>query len=807
MRVLFLAANPFESGRLTLDKEYREISESKELTKYRDEIEIFSAWAVRPKDFFNNINKYEPDVLHFCGHGEENGDLIFEDDNGNNKYLSKEVIEKIIKSIAGKIKLIVFNNCHSYVQAETAVKHVDVTIGMNDKIEDEAAIKFALQLYSSIGYGLSVNQAFEQAKSLMMTENEKWYDVPFMFKKPELNIDDYYLVNTINSNPKNIDNTEINIGNNYGQINISTDNSVIKAIYNSKSNNKNNFKFKKIYISSTKKDLYDYQEAVKEVLEDLKEQYSEIEYRISNDKDNIKKRISEIDKCDLFIGIYAWNYGYIPIDEKLSITESEYNYVNEKSISSFCYVIDREYPWKISLVEFETYDKLKKFREKVLNFHKEKFRSPDHLKSLVSGDLTKLLLSVQSDENENIDLVKEYKRVLSKIYSKLKMLGDVGNNKSFDMDKVYIPLTVNSDSKYLKDSHGFKEEFSEISKADNKSIEGKELIKTSEKVSVILGEPGMGKSTLLYYLTYRESIKDNGLFPIFIKLSDLDKNDKSIEDNLITSVKQIISDNNIDDTVKNLIKKNKVLILLDGLDEVISNSVRERIEYFLKRYETVKVIITSRKTGYKDIGISNISYEIDRLPIKKMKDYINNWFFDNKKDGKNLIDSIERKESTRIRELAQNPFLLSIICLIFEESKSLPKRRLDLYKKCTDTLLNIIKEKGRKNLFGQLIKEDFLKDLAYHFFNKDINEFSRIELSRIISNTCNRNRKNCNEDEIIDEIVFNSGILQKVGEKYIFIHRTFFEYYVACKFSETENLKDKILENFDNAKWEEPIRL
>ena len=60
---------------------------------------------------------------------------------------------------------------------ENDCDHVDVAIGMNTSIGDEAALVFASQFYSSIGFGKSIKTAFDQAKAALMLEGipEKTY--------------------------------------------------------------------------------------------------------------------------------------------------------------------------------------------------------------------------------------------------------------------------------------------------------------------------------------------------------------------------------------------------------------------------------------------------------------------------------------------------------------------------------------------------------------------------------------------------------------------------------------------------------
>ncbi|MCA9714061.1 MAG: hypothetical protein KC468_05115, partial [Myxococcales bacterium] len=68
-RVLFLAANPADTGRLALERELREIKAVVRQSALRDRLELFSEWAVRPGDLQEHLLRYRPALVHFSGHG------------------------------------------------------------------------------------------------------------------------------------------------------------------------------------------------------------------------------------------------------------------------------------------------------------------------------------------------------------------------------------------------------------------------------------------------------------------------------------------------------------------------------------------------------------------------------------------------------------------------------------------------------------------------------------------------------------------------------------------------------------------
>lgn len=179
--VLFLASNPIDQVQLRLDEEARSITEMITKSKHRDSIRFQTCWAVQPKDVLQAINEYNPSIVHFSGHGSDNDEIIFQTNNGTAKIVSKEAIVQTMVASSEEIRLVFFNTCYSRNQAEAVVEHVECAIGMNTSIGDEAALIFSSQFYSSIGFGLSVKKAFEQAKALLMLEGILEQETPELF--------------------------------------------------------------------------------------------------------------------------------------------------------------------------------------------------------------------------------------------------------------------------------------------------------------------------------------------------------------------------------------------------------------------------------------------------------------------------------------------------------------------------------------------------------------------------------------------------------------------------------------------------
>mgnify|MGYP002072872357 CR=1 FL=1 len=192
--VLFLAANPLDQEQLRLDEEVRAIAEMIRKSEHRDAVRLESRWAVRPLDVLQAINECQPRIVHFSGHGSDQEEIVFQDNAGSAKLVSKEAIVQTMAAASGDIQLVFFNTCYSRGQAEAVVQHVAAAIGMNTSIGDEAARVFSAQFYSAIGFGHSIARAFQQAKAALMLEGIPEDSTPELFVAEGLNVDDLVLV-------------------------------------------------------------------------------------------------------------------------------------------------------------------------------------------------------------------------------------------------------------------------------------------------------------------------------------------------------------------------------------------------------------------------------------------------------------------------------------------------------------------------------------------------------------------------------------------------------------------------------------
>jgi hypothetical protein len=63
--------------------------------------------------------------------------------------------------------------------------------------------------------------------------------------------------------------------------------------------------------------------------------------------------LNEVEDSDIFIGIYAHRYGYVPQHSEISITEQEFEHAVHHGKKIFCFLVDENYPWSPKMIEAE----------------------------------------------------------------------------------------------------------------------------------------------------------------------------------------------------------------------------------------------------------------------------------------------------------------------------------------------------------------------------------------------------------------------------------------------------------------------
>lgn len=191
-RLLFAYSTPLNASPLRLGTEEKQIKEALRAITDRDKIRIDTIPAVELKDFSNAFNRYRPNILHISSHGNQEH-IALENEKGQAMIVDGDILINIVKIAGKQLKIVVLNACESSKMAASLTDVVDIAIGMNVSIGDDAARAFAVQLYSSIGENIPIGLAFEQARFAISANGISEADTPVLHYKKGIRPEKYHL--------------------------------------------------------------------------------------------------------------------------------------------------------------------------------------------------------------------------------------------------------------------------------------------------------------------------------------------------------------------------------------------------------------------------------------------------------------------------------------------------------------------------------------------------------------------------------------------------------------------------------------
>jgi hypothetical protein len=213
---------------------------------------------------------------------------------------------------------------------------------------------------------------------------------------------------------------------------------------------------KKVYISSTFRDLKDHREKVIDFFQKFPDKFELIsmEYYVAEDIPPVDKCIQDVMNCDIYILILANRYGFIPDGTATSVTETEYQTAKKyhKEILAFI-TDDKSFPADEDgdvEVKKQKLAQLKKTVRAATLTHPEDFISPDGLTVQLSESLMKrLFLDYQIADQRKLccDRSLQFSEYLkNRTRNKLKVFIIHGNKKELGRNMInrFLFFTLNT---------------------------------------------------------------------------------------------------------------------------------------------------------------------------------------------------------------------------------------------------------------------------------------------------------------------------------------------------------------------------
>ncbi|MEH1796439.1 NACHT domain-containing protein [Nostoc sp.] len=353
-------------------------------------------------------------------------------------------------------------------------------------------------------------------------------------------------------------------------------------------------------------------------------------------------------------------------------------------------------------------------------------------------------------------------------------------------------------------------------------------VANNKQYLMVLGGPGAGKSTFVRKMGL-EALKgkkggfEHACIPVFIELKTFASSNINIE-KFIAEEFHTCGFPSPDQFTAKALEKGKLLILLDGLDEVPTKSLTEaisEIQNFVDKYDKNRFIASCRTAAYRssfrrfsDVGMAD--FDDDQI-----QQFIDNWFHceadKQAKTGEKCWDLLQKPEHEAAKELAHTPLLLTFLCLVYDRSQSFPDNRSVLYRKALRILLEewasekrILRDEIYQGLHTEL-EELLLSEIAYTGFESDRLFFSQRDIVGQIKTFLASNLnapQHLNGESVLDAIAIQQGILVERAEHvFSFSHLTLQEYLTAQYIDDHRQIEKLVTEHLTVQRWKEVFLL
>lgn len=309
----------------------------------------------------------------------------------------------------------------------------------------------------------------------------------------------------------------------------------------------------------------------------------------------------------------------------------------------------------------------------------------------------------------------------------------------------------------------------------------------NESITNIIGIAGQGKSTILRKL-FVEQICNGNKIPFFIELR------KVSEDGIRKSLHNILTNlglNPSDVEVEELLASKKILLMLDGFDEI--NSERKNIILHeivrLNLTHSLQIITTSRPGTAICSEPSIVNHRVELLVENDILSIIE------KLNGNN--GTIDKEQLPKIKETIKNnknlisvmtsPILVTLFHVCYPYMDIIPNNTVEFYSNLFMTLYlrhdkvkNFDREKSSSLSHNDAY--DCFCALCFYSIFKNSYDFTEQTLVEYTKKSMQLKGKhdNCGPETLAMDFVDVTCLIQREGyNKYIFIHKSIQEYHAA----------------------------
>ncbi len=306
----------------------------------------------------------------------------------------------------------------------------------------------------------------------------------------------------------------------------------------------------------------------------------------------------------------------------------------------------------------------------------------------------------------------------------------------------------------------------------------------------ILGAPGAGKSTFLKYLALQciEGKLEPQRVPIFIALREIAE--PLSRKSLFEAIAQVYQHTcNLEpEVLSQLFKQGDILLLLDGEDEIAEDLSKQLVLTNFSLFYRNHVVISCRTAAHQRLHQDFTQASLEPFDHNQIQAFLDQWFEHSTKTKAGFLDWLGQiqTDSRQSYELAETPLLLTLLCMTFENSSSLPQGKLQIYELAFESLLDDWNSNHMtpwSSAFAQRSHGDkmrILKAIASAGFSQPEKRFSATRRFIAKAQLTNEDLANLSAKDFLNDIERLYGLIQQEGwNSYRFSHLSFHEYLMA----------------------------
>ncbi|NEZ65914.1 NACHT domain-containing protein [Leptolyngbyaceae cyanobacterium CCMR0082] len=365
----------------------------------------------------------------------------------------------------------------------------------------------------------------------------------------------------------------------------------------------------------------------------------------------------------------------------------------------------------------------------------------------------------------------------------------------------------------------------------------------------ILGAPGSGKTTLMRYVTLMYALRKPrrlyptapNFIPVLLYLRDIYKQiienpDLTLADLLTDWVQDLQRTEPLKPPKGWFAKKLKqkhLLILLDGLDEVADEQDRKQVSLWVDRqmyeYPETAFILTSRPLGYQHAQLKEGVTVLAVAPLTsdQIQDFVHQWYRETEIKAQGHEDLGVREAADRqaklllqevntnnaLRDLAENPLLLTMIATVHRRRGSIPRNRVELYRDICQVLLEKRQQaKGIPDVLTASQKQAILQPLSLELMRRNTRKFTLADITSLLeAKLANLPQVQFTPEDFLKRLQEVDALIAKEQEgEFEFADLSFQEYLAAVEIKGTYQ-EACLLEMFSDAEklawWAETMKL